>query len=401
MDSIFEALPGFALRAAVASFLSIAALLLFIAARRFYRGRYFQKLDEQAFSFRHHWNDVVTFRVPAKRWRRDKFKRAVVERIVLDRIETCSEADRKILQEFVRRSALMERRVWESKAGSRHQKRDALLALGRTMMPEFVKVLEEALENHDSYLQEAATRALGQIGTPAAALAILRVVAAGKLRVSHLNVKDTLVRCSRPDPKLLVRYLDTGKDTHVLVARVLGEVANADVAEDLALLARDAESEIRASAARGLAHAEPLFGVAALSELAMDEVWFVRLRAVVSLASLRHPASMPALLATICDVNRSVRQRTAAALAQLPSELLPVIIDRVSATHDKYALHALISELERIGACSGLIVQLSDKQALESDQGRNLLHAVEEARKQIADKRSGVRAAIEAVMGHA
>jgi len=401
MDSISDVLPEFALHAAVASFLSIAALLLFIAARRFYRGRYFQKLDEQAFSFRHHWNDVITFRVPAKRWRRDKFKRAVVERLALDRVESSGEPDRKILQDFIRRSGLMERRVWESKAGSRHQRRDALLALGRTRMPDFINVLESALEARDSYLQEAATRALGQIGTSAAALAILRVVAAGKLRVSHLTVKDSLVRCSRSDPKLLVRYLDTGKDTHLLVARVLGEVANSEVAEDLALLARDVEPEIRASAARGLAHAEPLFAVAALSELAMDEVWFVRLRAVVSLASLRHPGSMPALLATICDVNRSVRQRTAAALAQLPSELLPVIIDRVTATHDKYALHALISELERIGACSGLILQLSDKQALESDQGQNLLKAVEEARKQIADKRSGMRAAIQAVVGHA
>ncbi|HVH87987.1 MAG TPA: HEAT repeat domain-containing protein [Terriglobales bacterium] len=358
-------------------------------------------MDELALSIRHHWHDVISLKIRSERWRKDQFKRSVVERLVLDRIETAAEADRKIFQDFIRRSALMEKRVWEARSGSRHQRRDALLALGRTRMHEFVPLLEEAIEDRDAYLQEAATRALGQIGGSAAALAILRTVASDRLRVSQLTVKDALVRCSRSDPKLLLRFLNCDRTTHLLIARVLGEVANADVGDELALLARDTEPEIRASAARGLAHAEPLFAISALSELAMDEVWFVRLRAVVSLAGLHHPASMPALLATICDINRSVRQRTASALAQLPKELLPTIIDRVASTRDKYALHALISELERTGECSGLMLQLSDKQALESEDGRNLLRAVEEARKQIAENRAGVTHRPEPVVGHA
>src|SRR5581483_4091423 len=138
-------------------------------------------------------------------------------------------------------------------------------------------------------------------------------------------------------------------------------------------------------AARGLARTEPLFGSTVLSEMAGDSVWFVRLRAVVSMTKLKHPASMGALLGAICDPNRAVRQRAAEALGQLPHELYPVILDRIAATRDKYGLHAFVSELERIGECSGLMLQLSDKQALMSDGGRNLLHAVEEARRQIAE----------------
>src|SRR5579884_2988758 len=164
---------------------------------------------------------------------------------------------------------------------------------------------------------------------------------------------------------------------------------------------RTRNPEVRASSARGLAHAEPLVGIAALSELAMDEVWFVRLRAVVSLAALRHPASLPALLSTICDINRTVRHRSASALAQLPKDLLPVIVDRVAATGDKYALHALISELERIGECSGLMLQLSDREALISDSGRNLLRAVEEARRQIEHQRNARQGASEVAAGNA
>ncbi|HKR31215.1 MAG TPA: HEAT repeat domain-containing protein, partial [Terriglobales bacterium] len=173
------------------------------------------------------------------------------------------------------------------------------------------------------------------------------------------------------------------------------------IAEDLAILAKDPDPEIRASSARGLAHVEPLVGIAVLSELAMDQFWFVRLRAVVSLAAFRHPASLPALLATICDVSRIVRQRSASALAQLPKDLLPVIVDRLAATGDKYALHAFISELERIGECAGLMLQLSDKQALISDNGRNLLRAVEEARRQIEEQRNARKLANEMVPSNA
>ncbi len=213
---------------------------------------------------------------------------------------------------------------------------------------------------------------------------MLRALTAGKLRVSDLTLKDSLLRISRSDPKVLCRYLDGGT-TRLLIARILCEVADESVADDLATLAKDADPEIRACAARGLARTEPLFGSTVLSEMAGDSVWFVRLRAVVSMARLKHPASMGALLAAICDSNRAVRQRAAEALGQLPRELYPVILDRIAATKDKYALHAFVSELERIGECSGLMLQLSDKQALMSDGGKNLLHAVEEARRQIAE----------------
>lgn len=384
MDSISSLLSEFALKAALVSAEFVGALLLFILLRRFYRGRFFAKLDQTSFDMRYHWNDVVTFRIPPRKWRLNKFKRAVVERILLDRIDVANDEDRAVYSDFIRRSGLMEKRVWQAKKGSRHRRRQALLALGRTRLSEFLPVLEEAISQNDPYIQESAARALGQTEQPDAALILLRALSSGKLRVSDLTLKDSLLRTSRSDPKVLCRYLD-GASTRPLIARILAEIADEGAADDLATLAKDADPEIRACAARGLGRTEPLFGSTVLSELAGDTVWFVRLRAVVSMARLKHPASMGALLTAVCDLNRAVRQRAAEALGQLPRELYPIILDRVAATRDKYALHAFVSELERIGECSGLMLQLSDKQALISDGGKNLLQAVEEARRQIAE----------------
>jgi hypothetical protein len=401
MASISNALSTFALRAALASLGSILALLAFIVLRRFYRTQYFKKLDAVGFAFRREWDDLLCLRIPASNWRSSRFKRAVVEQIALDKMTRSSETDCSKIQEFIRRSSLMEQRLWEASAAPRHQRREALLALGRTRLPEFLAVLSQASESSDSIIQDAAIRALGYMGSAEAGIIILQRLASGNLKVSQLAIKDALLRSCRSRPDLLLPYLNLEGNTHLFLSRILGEVANPTIAEDLAILAEDRDPEIRACAARGLAHAEPLVGVAALSELAMDDVWFVRLRAVVSLAAFRHPASLPALLATICDVNRIVRQRSASALAQLPRDLLPVIVDRVAATGDKYALHALISELERIGECSGLMLQLSDKQALMSDSGRNLLRAVEHARQQIEAQRTARQLADEVAQSNA
>ena len=384
MDSISSLLSQFALRAALISVEFVAGLLLFILLRRLYRGRFFAKLDQTSLDMRYHWNDIVTFRIPPRKWRLNKFKRAVVEGILLDRMDVANDEDRGVYSEFIRRSGLMEKRVWQAKKSSRHRRKQALLALGRTRLPEFLPVLEEAISQNDPYIQESAARALGQSEQPEAALILLRALTAGKLRVSDLTLKDSLLRTSRSDPKMLCRHFD-GASTRLLIARILSEVADEGVADDLATLAKDADPEIRACAARGLGRTEPLFGSTVLSEMAGDAVWFVRLRAVVSMSRLKHPASMGALLTAVCDSNRAVRQRAAEALGQLPRELYPVILDRVAATRDKYALHAFVSELERIGECSGLMLQLSDKQALISDGGKNLLQAVEEARRQIAE----------------
>src|SRR5205814_8067960 len=92
----------------------------------------------------------------------------------------------------------------------------------------------------------------------------------------------------------------------------------------------------------------------ALTALAADPEWFVRLRAVVALGSLEHPGKLKPLLRALCDPNRNVRQRAGWALAQMETGL-DEILEQVIETKDKYALQAFISELERSGSIDKVI----------------------------------------------
>jgi HEAT repeat protein len=144
-----------------------------------------------------------------------------------------------------------------------------------------------------------------------------------------------------------------------MLARVLAEVASAELGEDLVLIASDPLPEVRASAARALAGARPRLALAALQQLAADSEWFVRLRAVVALGMLQDVRAIPVLLETLCDPNRFVRLRAAGALARLEGHE-EEILTRAIHTRDRYALQALVGEMQRSGAMLAVLNGLAD-----------------------------------------
>jgi HEAT repeat protein len=78
-----------------------------------------------------------------------------------------------------------------------------------------------------------------------------------------------------------------------VLGRVLGEVSTTSLGTEMLQFVDDSLPELRAAAARSLSHAEPGVAIDVLSELARDDMWFVRLRAIVSLegfaTTLRYP----------------------------------------------------------------------------------------------------------------
>ncbi|HEV8384046.1 MAG TPA: HEAT repeat domain-containing protein, partial [Candidatus Acidoferrales bacterium] len=140
---------------------------------------------------------------------------------------------------------------------------------------------------------------------------------------------------------------------------VLGEIATGELDDDLLLLlAYDPLPEVRAAAARALGEARMAIALPALGALAGDKEWFVRLRAVVSLGQLRDARTIPVLVELLCDRNRYVRLRAAMALARLEGHL-PAIFALVMQKRDRYALQALVSELERGGMVLDLVHALT------------------------------------------
>jgi HEAT repeat protein len=240
------------------------------------------------------------------------------------------------------------------------RRRQALVSLGRMRAPEAIPAIAEALDDRHVETRIAAVRGLGRMALPEAAEPILERVHHDSLRVPERPLMNALLNCCRPRPSVLLPYVGKAEDRiRPMLARVLGEVATPELDEDLLLLASDPLPEVRASAARALAEAKPRLALTALASLAGDEQWFVRLRAVVALGELRDPRTIPVLIETLCDPNRYVRLRSAAALGRL-EEHLDSIVEQVTLTNDRYAMQALVSELERSGEIARLINSLAD-----------------------------------------
>ena len=237
---------------------------------------------------------------------------------------------------------------------------------GRTRALEAVPALAEALDSRSEETRIAAVRGLGRTGLVEAAIPLLERLVAEQLRVPEHTVKNALVNCCRTGSAILIRHLhhSTGKPRELL-ARVVGELAGPELVDEVPILATDPLPDVRAAAARALAHAEPSFALPVLRELARDTEWFVRLRAAVSLGSLDDPGCIRPLLRMLCDRNRYVRRRAAWALTRMEPHLAD-ILEKVIETNDQYALEAFISELERSGGMDTLVRALEQKSGGEA-----------------------------------
>lgn len=366
---------GFVIRALVVSLAGIALLLVFILIRRFFRERYFRRREGRTVELRRQWNEILLGTVPAEQWRLDPLSREIVESILLDNLEGASGDEIELLRHCLRVSGLLDMRIYEARKLRGWRQRQALVSLGRMRVPEAIPALAEGLDSRNADTRLAAARGLGRCGLPEAAEPILDRVTQNQLHLPLAVLQNALLYCCRTRPSLLYYYMRHCDDEmRPILARVLAEVATAELGEDLVLLAADPLPEVRASAARALAGAKPRLALTALQQLAADDEWFVRLRAVVALGMLDDPRAIPVLLETLCDHNRMVRLRSAAALARLEGHQ-EEILELAIRTGDRYALQALISEMQRAGAMLELLETLAVPARHESSK-RMLLAAL-------------------------
>jgi HEAT repeat protein len=347
-------------RAILFSLLGILLLVGFIVFRRWYRGRYFNRLSERTVALRGEWADILSGKIPGSVWRLNALDCQIVEDILLDNIEVSRKDQLPAFLGCLRNSGLLDLRIHEARFSKGWQRRSVLLKLGRTRAPEAIPALVEALESPSEETRVAAVRGLGRIGSSQAALPLLEWFVAGDLQVPEHTLKNALLSCCRDEPEVLIPYLNqVSGPARELIARVLGELANPNLGDDLLVLAADALPEVRASAARALGKVGPETSFPVLSTLAVDKEWFVRLRAVIALGSLEHPGRIYVLLRALCDLNRHVRQRAAWTLARV-HQGKEDILEKVVATQDDYALQAFLSELERCGSLDAALDRLGN-----------------------------------------
>jgi HEAT repeat protein len=351
MASGFEILhrlepSAFVFKAIIGAIAADVLLLAFILVRRSYRMHYFRKRDARVFELRQQWDALISGEIPYETWRTKSFDRRIIEDMALDAFEAAAADQSARLLRFLRTSGLIEKRIFEARKLKGWRRRSALVALGRTRAPEGIPALSEALRDHDPEARNAALRGLGRLGSPEAAEEILHWLAESGLNVPILPLQNALINCSRERPQILLPYLRlAGPQLREVLARVLGEVASPSLGAELIGLADDELPELRAAAARALSNAQPGHAIEVLAELSRDDVWFVRLRAVVSMGKLYHKVAIPHLIDALTDSNRLVRMRAAEGLVDLKSEMVSIFSQVVKA-RDRYGLHAFLAALE-------------------------------------------------------
>jgi hypothetical protein len=378
MASVFEKLwslgpAAFVLKAIVAAIIADALLLAFILLRRAYRKRYFRKRDARVFELRQQWQDVITGRIPYTAWRGNTFDRRIVETMALDGLEAAGPEQCARTLRFMRASGLIEKRIFEARHFTGWRRLRALVALGRTRAPEGIPALGEALRDNDLETRLAALRGLGRTASPQAAEEILAWVGEKGLVVPELPLQSALIQCCAERPQLLLPYVQNAQGPlRAALGRVLGEVATPSLGLDLLQFVGDDLEELRAAAARALAHSPSGLALDVLNELARDPTWFVRLRAIVSLGKLSDQRGIPALLRGLTDANRLVRLRAAEALVGLNIAMVP-IFQQVVAANDRYGLHAYLTAVENANVLAKLEEELQacalpseEKQRLQS-----------------------------------
>jgi HEAT repeat protein len=354
MGSTFDAFrkigpAAFVLKAILAAIAADVLLLAFIMVRRTYRKRFFAKRDARMLEIRQKWNSVISGEIPYDTWRTKPFDRRIVESLALDAFEAAGPEESARLLKFLRASDLIGKQIFAARHHQGWRRHRALVVLGRIRAPEGIPALAEGLRDRNLETRLAALRGLERTACPEAGEEILAWAAEGGLAVPALPLQCALIPCCAERPQILLPYVRHAEGTlREVLARVLGEVATLSLSTDLLQFVTDELPELRAAAARALSQAEPRLAIEVLSELAKDPVWFVRLRAVVSLGRLCHPGASPSLLRGLTDSNRLVRLRAAQGLMDLKAEMV-AIFEKVVATGDQYGLYAYLTALDNAG----------------------------------------------------
>jgi HEAT repeat protein len=352
-------------------------LVLFLLARRGWQHFRTRKFDALSLKIHARWRDMVRGEIPAAAWRNDALQCEILQSIVIQEISAVTDKDRAGLQDFLRKSGLLDRCIERVYSGHGWARRRAMLALGAMQMPEAIAPLSELLDDWQLDTRLAAVQALGRTGLTEAAEPILETHMVGGLKVPEDPLNNALVRCYTDQPDALLPYLRRSLGaSRELLARVASELATPRMADEMVLLAEDPSPEVRACAAKGLGVASLPVAIPGLAILVRDDVWFVRLRAVAALNEIPHPRSIPLLLEAIRDSNRLVRARAAAALARFEHETTDILQSIVD-SRDRYALHAMISALELGGGFEKVMAELTDP-ALHDEASARLVAALRE-----------------------
>jgi hypothetical protein len=157
----------------------LLTMLLFIVARRVWRGLRFRRLDR----LQQHWLQrlpaLLAGGTPDFNALHNRRSREVLESLIINRLQTPDPYIRRQSLALLDWSGLMDIRVQLLRSGSRGERLQSAAILGQIGSPAVVPPLIAALLDSAPLVSAAAMRSLGMIGDPAAGRALVRYLKHG------------------------------------------------------------------------------------------------------------------------------------------------------------------------------------------------------------------------------
>jgi HEAT repeat protein len=248
--------------------------------------------------------------------------------------------------------------------------------LARVLTPEGMCALVAGLTDPHPDVQEICIRNLGNSADPAVLPVLLEElvkVLQGRSRISVRSVKTALCHFPLEAADGFLPILEgADRRARFLAADVLREIADRRAAVQGLLnkndfspalyrlfterLCQDEWGDVRARAAKVIAHFHDPPSYKILEKLSQDEAWFVRLQTCRALAHKFFLPVAPALAERLTDSHWLVREAAVRSLMEMGDVGINELIQAFLLSTDRYTAEQISEELQR----SGLLITLLD-----------------------------------------
>ncbi len=303
--------------------------------------------------------------------------REILEDILVDQCRLVSDEElRKTTENLLIAAGPHERWIRSLQKGRASDRTRAALNLGYVHDTRSVEALMAASTDSGAQVRLAVCLSLGRLRDPIGLPGLARLAHEPSAEIPDLTLAAALAACACGCPRRLVHLLRGPEArTRVIGAWALSESADETVVPELLKASRDREPEVRAKIARAWARVRGQESLNALTQLARDPVWFVRVRALDALGNKGEPSGESAVVFGLEDAKAEVRCRAAFALRQIHG-MSGETLTRVLSHGSGGSFQSLISEWDRAGFLSNLVAGLSTRDWRRFVESQELLKTV-------------------------